>query len=441
VFVQLLKDWKGKPAGEKIDVPEEFAPLLIDQQLAIAIPGDPLNALVTRAMQDASAKWAQSMDQVINLALTKFKDAQSQAKKFAVPAIFGDTGQGDPKRNFGDWLLAVARKDSAYLEKTYGSYQTKAAMAEASGVTGGYIVPPEFAQSLLTLISEQSVIRPRAFVQPMASATFMMPFLDVSTQQAAGTSPFFGGVSFVWTEEAQARTETEPQFKMLELKAHELSGYAVSSNILLQDAAFGLEKFLLSLFSKATAWYEDYAFIQGNGVGKPLGLVNANCAISFNRAGGAGTQTFALGDAAKMLSKLLPASLNTACWIIHPYALPGLVQLADAGNRVIWIANQNTGLGGAAQGKIPGQLFGLPVYISEKCSTYGTKGDIILTDPALYVIGDRMQIEIAASEHVNFLKNQMTWRVVERVDGQPWLDKAVTLADGASTVSSIVLIS
>ena len=28
-----------------------------------------------------------------------------------------------------------------------------------------------------------------------------------------------------------------------------------------------------------------------------------------------------------------------------------------------------------------------------------------------------MQVEIAASEHVNFLKNQMTWRIVERVDG------------------------
>ncbi len=55
----------------------------------------------------------------------------------------------------------------------------------------------------------------------------------------------------------------------------------------------------------------------------------------------------------------------------------------------------------------------------------------MLLDPSLYVIGDRMQIEIAASEHVNFLKNQMTWRVVERVDGQPWLDKPITLQDGA----------
>ena len=70
--------------------------------------------------------------------------------------------------------------------------------------------------------------------------TLQFPYLDVTTVQASGTSPFFGGVILNWTEEAQTRTETEPQFKMLELKAHELSGYAVSSNILLQDASFGL---------------------------------------------------------------------------------------------------------------------------------------------------------------------------------------------------------
>jgi len=78
---------------------------------------------------------------------------------------------------------------------------------------------------------------------------------------------------------------------------------------------------------------------------------------------------------------------------------------------------------------------------SEKVPTLGTKGDCDLIDPQLYVIGDRMQIEIVASEHVNFLKNQMTWRVVERVDGQPWLEKPITLQDGSSTVSPFVILN
>ena len=50
----------------------------------------------------------------------------------------------------------------------------------------------------------------------MPSATLMFPYLDITTVQSTGVSPFFGGVQMNWTEEAQNRTETEPQFKMMD---------------------------------------------------------------------------------------------------------------------------------------------------------------------------------------------------------------------------------
>jgi HK97 family phage major capsid protein len=184
----------------------------------------------------------------------------------AVPIIFGEGGDGDTHgKTFGDWLVQVAilgspkaspqAKSAAIdrIEKVYSSgFNTwqKAAMADSSGTTGGYTVPPDFYQSLLAIAAEDNTFRQYGFVQPMASATLQFPYLDITTVQAAGTSPFFGGVIANWTAEAQNRTETEPAFKMMELKAQELSGYSVSSNILLQDAAFGLEKFLFTLFGK-----------------------------------------------------------------------------------------------------------------------------------------------------------------------------------------------
>jgi HK97 family phage major capsid protein len=431
----LTQEWQGRPAGEKLDVPDEYAPLLIERKMAQSCD-DPTPALVARAVEQAAVKLGQGFDGAVYLALKQFADAQGQARRHAVPAIFGGDGAaagGNPKHCFGDWLLHVARQDDGYLEKAYGSVRTKASLAESSGTTGGYVVPPEFYEELMALVAEDAVMRPGAFVQPMASATLMFPYLDVTTVQTAGTSPFFGGVLMQWTEEAQNRTETEPAFKQMELKAHELSGYAVSSNVLLQDAAFGLERFLMRLFSQAIAWYEDYAFLQGNGVGKPLGVLNAKAALSVTRNTG---NSFKYVDAATMMSKLLPASQRKAFWAMHPYVLAQLVQLADAANRVVWVPSI-----GGAQDRIPGTLFGLPVRFTEKLPALGTKGDVVLIDPSLYVIGDRMQIEIAASEHVNFLKNQMTWRVVERVDGQPWLDNAITLQDGASTVSPFVILN
>jgi len=35
----------------------------------------------------------------------------------------------------------------------------------------------------------------------------------------------------------------------------------------------------------------------------------------------------------------------------------------------------------------------------------------------------------------------MTWRIVERVDGRPWIEKSITWADGSNTVSPFVTIA
>jgi len=85
----------------------------------------------------------------------------ARASQNAVPLIFGDGGDGDPQCSFGDWCLQVevlgsqkagpkAKAAAEKMEKVYKSplndwsLETKAAVGESSGVTGGYIVPPDF---------------------------------------------------------------------------------------------------------------------------------------------------------------------------------------------------------------------------------------------------------------------------------------------------------
>jgi HK97 family phage major capsid protein len=438
MFVELKKAFLGRAAGERIDVSETDAQQLIQQQTAVAVDDDLIGPAVTRALDAALARQSQSIDAAVNQSLKAFADAKALSRKHAAPLLFGAGGDGDAHgKTFGDWALAVARGDRNYLEKHYGSrfveYAGKAALAEASGVTGGYTVPPDFYQQLMSIMAEETFVRPRAFVVPMASATMQIPYLDVSTVQSAGVSPFFGGVQMYWTAESQTRTETEPQFKQLDLKAWELSGYSVSSNVLLQDSVIGLEKFLMTLFAKSLAWFEEYAFLQGNGAGKPQGMLGAAATVSLNRQTANQVQ---YADVAGMWAKLLPISWGKAFWTCSPSVVPQLLQLKDGANRAIFISIDQ----GAT--KSPNwSLLGRPVFPTEKVPALGTKGDVMLLDPSFYIVGDRMQIEIAASEHVNFLKNQMTWRVVERVDGQPWLDKPVTLQDGVTQVSPFVVLN
>ena len=80
MFVQLKKDFLGKPAGERIDVADSDGQTLIEQGIAeLANPGEAVNQLMTKAMAAATAKISESTAATIDGALKQFRDAQSQA--------------------------------------------------------------------------------------------------------------------------------------------------------------------------------------------------------------------------------------------------------------------------------------------------------------------------------------------------------------------------
>jgi hypothetical protein len=118
-----------------------------------------------------------------------------------------------PKKSLADFLHAVERRDTYYIERHYKTTfrvadvpepERKAAMAESGGTTGGYTVPPRFSRRIMALVAERAILRRAgAQVLPMDAATLQVPFLDVTTVQPAATSPFFGGLTLTWTSEAQ----------------------------------------------------------------------------------------------------------------------------------------------------------------------------------------------------------------------------------------------
>ena len=206
MLVRLKQDFIGSSAGKVLDVSEVDARTLLECGIADAAGDEALSPVITKAMEAAMTKVSDSVGQIIDTTLKRFQEAQDQARRNSVPAIFGAQGDGDAKRNFGDWLRHAitattgkphdAMQAADYLEKTYkqSSFQTKAALGESSGVTGGYTVPTQFAEQIQLLMAEDTFVRPRAFVQPMTSAVMQIPYLDVTTAQAAGVSAFFGGM-------------------------------------------------------------------------------------------------------------------------------------------------------------------------------------------------------------------------------------------------------
>jgi len=437
MFIQLTRDYLGRKAGERLDVGDDDARTLLSQGVAQAVAGDALNDTVQRAVTETMARLNGSLQQSVEAALKQFADAQSRSRKNASPLLFGTGGSGDPDRTFGRFLLAVRNGDQKALEamgSRFAEWEGKAALSTQTGTQGGYTVPEEFLPRLLALATENAVVRPRATVIPMTSRSVQVPCLDATTVPTAGDSAFLGGLVARWTEEASSLTETEPTFRQVELVAHELSGYAKVSTTLMQDNAVGLEALLLTLFGRAVGWHEDYAFLRGNGVGKPLGVLNAGALITV--ASRSAASAFALSDAANMLARLLPGwSRRNTVWAMHPTVLAKLFTMSESGTGSdLMVVDRGTDLPTMS-------LLGIPVVVTEKVPSLNTVGDVLLLDLKHYLLGDRQQVEVAYSEHVAFTTNQAAWRFVARVDGQPWLRDKVTLTDTSSTLSPFVALA
>jgi len=433
MWIELTKDILGQKAGQRIEVEDKDGQALIAAGSAKPVPGDPLADVVGKAMQEMLGKLSSSLNGAVEDALKQFAAAQTLSQKGARKILFGEGSDGDPKRTFGSFLLAVRNRDQKALEAMGARYvdwtdgaEGKAALNTQVGTAGGYAVPIEFHERLLALVTERSIVRPRATIVPMTSRSVQVPSLDVVTAPTAGDTAFLGGLVARWTEEATTLNETEPNLKMVDLINYELSGYTKVSNTMLADNAIGLESFLLQLFARAIAWYEDWGFLRGDGVGKPLGVLNWAGLVAVTRSG---ASAFAVADAANMYSKLLPGfSPSSACWVMQPTVLAKALLLTQGPLNFFLDAT----------GKPRFSLYGLPVEVTEKMPALNTAGDVLLCDFQHYLLGDRRQVEIAFSDQVAFLTNQAVWRFVSRIGGQPWLKTYVTLSDASTTVSPFI---
>lgn len=321
-------------------------------------------------------------------------------------------------KSLGDFLIAVRNNNTKRLTSVY-----KTALAEDAGSTGGYVVPTQFVQPLVEAAKPFSVLRTAgATVIPMTGKTMEIPALDVETAPSAGDTAYSAGVVAYWEGEASTLSESEPRFRMIEMVAHKLAGYSLASNELRQDAAIGVETLLTTMFGRAIGAKENYAFLRGDGVGKPLGILNSGALISASRSAGS---AIALADLSEMMSDFLPSSWGKGAWFVNPEALDKLIQLVSS--PLSWMNDLRSGM--------PPQLLGMPLYVTGALPQINTAGDILLVDPSYYLIGDRQQISIAYSEHYAFVTDQAAWRFTYRVDGQPWLNTYITLENAATTVS------
>lgn len=136
------------------------------------------------------------------------------------------------------------------------------ALSAQSDPDGGYLVPVETERMIERIVSEASPIRAVAGVRQIGSASYKKPFTT-------------GGPQTGWVGETDARPQSAaPQLSELEFPAMELYAMPAATSTLLDDAAVNIDQWLAEEVQTAFAEQEGKAFIAGDGVKKPRGLMS-----------------------------------------------------------------------------------------------------------------------------------------------------------------------
>jgi HK97 family phage major capsid protein len=290
---------------------------------------------------------------------------------------------------------------------------------------GGFLIPERLRSELLRVALETSIVRPRARVIPMDSLRVPFPTIDSTSNQ----NSVYGGITGFWTEESATLQDSEAKFGRIVLDAKKLTAYTEVPTELMTDSIVSMEAFINEMFPEALGFFEDVAFLTGSGVGEPLGTLNGAAAVAVTRAGATAIDWI---DVVKMYQRMLPGSLNRAVWVasIDTFAQLATMEVS-AGSPAVWINHQ------LSEGP-PMTLLGRPVLFTEKVPALGTLGDFSFIDFGYYLLGDRQAMSARSSEDYKFRNDQTAFRFIERVDGRPWLQSAITPHNGGDTLSPIV---
>jgi HK97 family phage major capsid protein len=220
----------------------------------------------------------------------------------------------------------------------------------------------------------------------------------------------------------------------MELNLHKLFAISYVTDELLQDAP-ALGKVLSQAFTEEMGFKTDDAIFEGTGVGQPLGILNSGALVTVPKDTGQTTATISFYNVTSMWTRMLPRCRKTAVWLINPDAEAQLFQMSLAvGTGGVPVYLPASG----ASGEPYSSLFGRPVIPCEQCSITGTLGDIVLADLSSYLLIDKGGINAASSIHLQFLTDQMTFRWIYRVDGQPLYQAPITPFKGAKTLGAFI---
>ena len=302
---------------------------------------------------------------------------------------------------------------------------------------GGFLVAQEFIPTLINRVYNTSIVFNKCMKQTVGANFngFKIPAID-ETSRADGSR--FGGIQAYWLAEAASKTASKPKFRQISIELQKLCALCYVTDELLEDSV-ALEGYINTWFPQEFGFKLDDAVINGDGAGKPLGIMNSPGRVTVSKETGQVAATIVTNNILKMFRRCWGPSINNAVWFINQNTLEQLATLTIPIGTAGALANLFTfpvTSGAAFSGGQFGTMLGRPVIAIEQAASVGTEGDIILADLSQYIVGDKGGLTSTSSIHVAFVTDQTCFRFVYRVNGEPVWHQPLTPYKGTSDTLS-----
>ena len=336
---------------------------------------------------------------------------------------------------------AVDPRLRAAVMDAVGSDEFSKANWEAAGIT----VPRGFINTVMQLEPEADQLTSRMTRIPMTAPVVDIPARvdkDHSTSVTGGFRVYRG-------KETSSPTLSKNAMEMISLKAHELNGAAAATNQLMADSPLSIAALIDQGLREEARSYRINELLNGNGIGRPLGMLHASnpSLLTVLRESGQSTAVIVNGtNILKMRQRVW--GYENAVWLCSLDLFPTIATLHIE-------SPNNAGLVKLfypADSANPDMLLGRPIIWTEYMNgiTVGQDGSAIsewnsnflaCVNPTQMLYGERGTGTLTRSIHVRFLEREEVFLFTSFDDARPWWTSVMTPAKAGLTLSPFVVLS
>jgi HK97 family phage major capsid protein len=299
-------------------------------------------------------------------------------------------------------------------------------VTETGDAAGSYLVPAEFRDEIISLVYDEGEDPVLNLISPRPTGSNRVAMVG-SEATPWGT----GGVQARWRVEGEQMTPSKPALTPREVKLNELYAFVLATEEVLEDAP-RLQDLLTTESAAAIRWKAGDAFMNADGVEKPLGWLASDALVTVAKETSQTADTVVGANVAKMYARMI--NPQQASWLANSDILPTVMAMTTPLGQPIWHPNYHDAPGGT--------LLGRPLYFTEHAQTVGDVGDLQFVNPKGYQAYKKQNgVTFADSIHLYFDYNIRAFRWIFRVGGQPLLSAAVSPAHGSNTKSHFVALA